>query len=143
MDGELLGCVGLTAAGHAEALDLKNRPALMEVDFHLLADRCRLDQPYRPVPAYPATRRDVAVVVDENVLWAQIDECVRRSAPEALEQVEFFDVYRGEPVPKGRKSVAFSLTFRRRDRTITAEEAEDARSAILSALERELGAVLR
>ncbi len=143
MDGELLGCVGLTAPGHAEALELRNPPALMEVDFHLLADRCRLDQPYRPVPAYPATRRDVAVVVDENVLWAQIDECVRRSAPETLEQVEFFDVYRGEPVPKGRKSVAFSLTFRRRDRTITAEEAEDARSAILSALERELGAVLR
>ena len=143
MDGAVLGCAGLAAARHVKELDLRNQPALLEVDFHLLAGRCRLDPSYRPLSAYPATRRDIAVVVDEKVLWAQIEKCVRKNAPETLERIEFFDVYRGDPVPEGRKSVAFSLTFRRRDRTITAEEAEAARSAIVSALELELGAMLR
>ncbi len=143
MDGAVLGCAGLAAARHVKELDLRNRPALLEVDFHLLADRCRLDPSYRPLSAYPGTRRDIAAVVDEEVLWAQIEKCVTENAPETLERIEFFDVYRGDPVPEGRKSVAFSLTFRRRDRTITAEEAEAARSDIVAALGLELGAMLR
>jgi len=126
-----------------QELDLPNAPALMEVDFALLAARCRLDRPYRAVPAYPATTRDLAVVVDEVVLWADMEQCIRHDAPDLLESVALFDVYRGDPVPAGRKSVAFSLTFRRRDRTITAEEAEEARAAILSRLQSQLGAELR
>jgi phenylalanyl-tRNA synthetase beta chain len=143
LEGQLLGCAGVLAAKTAEELDLKGRPALMELDFRLLAERCRLDRPYRPVPVYPATSRDLAIVVGEEVLWAQISSCIRRSAPNVLESIELFDVYRGKPVPEGRKSVAFSLTFRRQDRTITAAEAEEARGAILAALSRALGAVLR
>jgi phenylalanyl-tRNA synthetase beta chain len=143
LSGEFLGCAGTAAPEVAEGLELRGRPALMEVDFHLLSARCRLDRPYRPVPVYPSTSRDLAIVVDEAVLWADIDACIRRSAPEALESVELFDVYRGRPVPEGRKSIAFSLTLRRADRTITAAEAEEARAAILAALERELRAELR
>ena len=107
------------------------------------AARCRLDRPYRPIPAYPGTVRDLAIVVDERVSWADINDCIRRSAPPALESVELFDIYRGKPVPAGRKSVAISFTFRRSDRTITAAEAEEARSSILAALTRDLGAILR
>jgi len=143
LGGRLLGCAGVLAAKTAEELELKNRPALMELDFRVLAELCRLDRPYRAVPLYPATSRDLAIVVAEEVLWAQISGCIRRSAPEVLESIELFDVYRGKPVPEGRKSVAFSLTFRRQDGTITAAEAEEARSTILAALGRELGAVLR
>ncbi|KPK62822.1 MAG: hypothetical protein AMK73_05645 [Planctomycetes bacterium SM23_32] len=143
LDGEWLGCAGAAAAEVTQELDLPNAPALMEVDFALLAARCRLDRPYRAVPAYPATTRDLAVVVDEAVLWADMEQCIRHDAPDLLESVALFDVYRGDPVPAGRKSVAFSLTFRRRDRTITAEEAEEARAAILSRLQSQLGAELR
>jgi phenylalanyl-tRNA synthetase beta chain len=85
----------------------------------------------------------LAVVVDEDVLWLDVARCVQESAPETLESVELLDVYRGEPVPTGRKSVAFSLTFRRSGRTITAEDAEQGRSAILEALREKLGAELR
>lgn len=143
LGGTLLGCAGVAAEEPAEELDFRHRPALMEIDFGVLAGRCRLHRPYRAAPPYPATRRDLAIVVDEQVLWADISTCVKRNAPDTLESVELFDVYRGEPVPEDRKSVAFSLTFRRRDRTITAGEAEQARSAIVSALQRELGAELR
>ncbi|MCK4375444.1 MAG: phenylalanine--tRNA ligase subunit beta, partial [Candidatus Brocadiae bacterium] len=117
--------------------------ALMEIDFRRLAGRGRLDHPYRAVPSYPATSRDLALVVDEGVLWADMERCVRRSAPPTLESLEFFDVYRGEPVPQGRKSIAFRLTFRRHDGTITAAEAEEARGAVLAALAEQFGAELR
>jgi phenylalanyl-tRNA synthetase beta chain len=143
LGGELLGCVGIASKEVTDEFDLRNRPSLMEVDFRQLAGRCRPDRPYRPVPAYPATSRDMAVVVDESVLWADLIRCVRQNAPETLESVELVDVYRGKPVPTGSKSVAFSLTFRRHDQTITAAEAEEAHHAILAALGRELGAQLR
>ncbi|MGD2175936.1 MAG: phenylalanine--tRNA ligase subunit beta [Candidatus Brocadiaceae bacterium] len=143
MGDEMLGCAGVVAPEVAEELGLSNRPALLELDFSALVDRCRLSPPYRPVPAYPAAERDLAIVVEERVLWADIERCVLRNAPDVLESVGFFDLYRGQSIPSGRKSVAFSLTFRREDRTITSEEAEEARTTILSALERELGAELR
>jgi phenylalanyl-tRNA synthetase beta chain len=139
----LLGCAGVLSVQAAEDVGLDGRPALMEVDFAVLTDLCRLDPPYRAVPAYPATRRDLAVVVSDDVLWADIERCVRAGAPDMLEALELFDVYRGEPVPAGAKSVAFAMTFRRTDRTIKAEEAEEARLSVLRALERTLAAKLR
>ncbi len=143
LDGALLGVAGVTEPRLAEELKLSGRPALMELDFHVLADRALLEPTYRPVPEYPAARRDLAVVVDEAVLWTELESCIQRHAPEALESVEMFDVYRGEGVPEGSKSVAFAMTFRRSDRTITSEEAAEARQAVLSALREELGAELR
>lgn len=139
----LLGCAGVLSAQSAEEVGLDGRPALMEVDFTVPTDLCRLDPSYRTVPAYPATRRDLAVVVSDDVLWADIEKCVRAGAPDMLEALELFDVYRGEPVPAGYKSVAFAMTFRRTDRTIKAEEAEEARLSVLRALEQALAAKLR
>jgi phenylalanyl-tRNA synthetase beta chain len=143
LDGGLLGCAGVLSADFARSLDLDGRPALMEVDFGVLTERCRLGRPFRPVPTYPATGRDLAIVVADDILWADIERTVRSAAPESLESVDLFDVYRGEPVPAGQKSVAFSMTFRRPDRTLKAEEAEKASEQILAALRRELNAKLR
>ncbi|MFO7955794.1 MAG: phenylalanine--tRNA ligase subunit beta [Candidatus Brocadiia bacterium] len=143
MDGRLLGFAGVTSNEAADQLDLNGSPAFMELDFAVLEERTRLERPYQPVPQYPATQRDLAVVVSEDVLWRDIDTCVREHAPETLEVLELFDVYRGEGVAEGQKSVAFSLTFRREDRTITSEEAEEAREAILGGLRDKLGATLR
>ncbi len=143
LDGELLGVAGVVSADAADTLGLQSRPAMLEVDFDLLTERCRLDSPYRAVATFPATDRDLAIVVDEQVLWAQIDACILGAAPDFLESVEFLDTYRGDPVPAGRKSIALRLTFRLPDRTITAPEAEEARTAILQALQAELQAELR
>jgi phenylalanyl-tRNA synthetase beta chain len=139
----LLGVAGLLAPEYAQELDLKHAPALLELDFGQLIGACRLDAPYRPVPQFPATRRDLAIVVSEEVLWRDVSDCIAGAAPESLESVEFFDVYRGDPVPEGHKSIAFTLTFRRPDATMTAEEADGATSGILAELKEGLGARLR
>ncbi len=139
----LLGCMGVLHPDVAERLDLRNRPALMEVDFRQLVEQADFNRPYSKIPTYPATDRDLAIVVKEDVLWADIESVVRQSAPDILESMELFDIYHGEQVPPGCKSVAFRLTFRRTDQTITAEEAEHAREAITDALGEELDATLR
>lgn len=143
LGGDLLGAAGVVDEGVAEELDLRTRPTLMELDFDLLIDRARIAPAYQPVPEFPAMSRDLAVVVDEQVLWADLERSVRKSAPDTLESIQLFDIYRGDPVPDGRKSVAFELTLRRPDSTMTADEAETAVQNVLEALRRELGADLR
>ena len=94
-------------------------------------------------PRYPAVLLDLAIVVDEAVTAAETVAAVRRSGGSELASLSLFDVYRGEQVPAGRKSLAFALELRSPERTLTDEDAEAIRDRILSTLQRELGAELR
>ncbi len=143
LDGALLGCVGMLQRTISQQHDFPTRPALMEVDFDLLVQKACIVPAVRPVPRYPAVVRDIAVVVDENVAWAELRRCILDSAPQTAESLEFFDIYRGEQIPAGKKSIAFSVTFRSPERTLTSEEAEAARSQIVEGLRERFGAQVR
>jgi len=143
LGGKLLGCVGLVREDVAGEFDLPNRPALMEVDFDLLVGASRHAPPAQPVPRHPSVRRDIAVVLDESVRWADLRRCVLESGPQHLDSLEFFDVYRGPQIPAGKKSIAFSVILRSPERTLTSEEADAAHDHIVAALRERLGAELR
>jgi len=143
LNGSLLGVAGVVSRAIADRLDLNTRPALMEIDLRLLTDNAHLARAYRPIPTYPATRRDLAVVVADNVRWADVRRCVEAARPDVLEAVDYLSTYRGEAIPAGHKSLALALTLRCADRTITAAEAEQARDVVLHALSDRLGARLR
>ena len=98
---------------------------------------------YQPLPKFPAVTRDIAVVCAEGVTVGALEECIRRGAKGLLKKVELFDIYRGVGVAPGSKSVAFSLTLRADDRSLTGEEADEDVKSILALLERELDAKLR
>ena len=98
---------------------------------------------YQPLPKFPAVTRDIAVVCAEGVTVGALEECIRRGAKGLLKKVELFDIYRGVGVAPGSKSVAFSLTLRADDRSLTGEEADEDVKSILALLEAELGAKLR
>ena len=98
---------------------------------------------YQPLPKFPAVTRDIAVVCAEGVTVGALEECIRRGAKGLLKKVELFDIYRGVGVVPGHKSVAFSLTLRADDRSLTGEEADEDVQSILALLETELGARLR
>ncbi len=102
----------------------------------------RLDRAYSKLAAHPAAVRDLAVVVDESVPWARIEGAIRDLRIPILESIEFFDIFRGKQVPAGKKSIAFSLTFRAADRTLTSDEVEAARQSCIRSLAA-LGAALR
>jgi len=98
---------------------------------------------YKPLPRFPAVTRDIAVVCPEAVTVGQLEECIRRGARGLLKDVSLFDIYRGPGILPGMKSVAFNLTLRSDERSLTAEDADADVRSILETLRTELGAVLR
>jgi len=97
---------------------------------------------WRPQSRYPATRRDLAVAVAEDISYDQVAAVIRERGGDLLEEINLFDVYRGERIPEGTRSLALSLTFRSPERTLTDEEVDEIVARIVRALE-EIGARLR
>jgi phenylalanyl-tRNA synthetase beta chain len=98
---------------------------------------------YRPLPRFPGTQRDIAVVVDEAVSAGDLMEAIRAAGAPAFEDVEAFDEYRGPQVPSGRKSIALRISLRKPETTITDAEAEASMNVLLAALVQRFGATLR
>ena len=98
---------------------------------------------YQPLPKFPAVTRDIAVVCDKAVTVGELEDAIRKGAKGLLKDVALFDIYTGVGIAPGKKSVAFNLTLRADDRSLTAEEADADVKSILTALEQECGAVLR
>ncbi len=142
-DSELVGYVGVASDEIADEFDLNSAPALMELDFDLLVEKAHLQPRIEDVPKFPAVDRDIAVIVGENVQWADLRRCIHDSAPDEMVSLQFFDVYRGEPIASGKKSVAFSVRFRSPQRTLTRDEADAARDSIVKALRDQFDAQLR
>ena len=98
---------------------------------------------YVPLPKYPTVSRDLAIVCDESVTVAQIENVISRAAGKLLRSVRLFDIYRGTGIAEGKKSLAFALELRADDRTLTDEDSEKVIGNVLSALKTQLDAVLR
>nr|MBO2508353.1 phenylalanine--tRNA ligase subunit beta [Bacillota bacterium] len=94
-------------------------------------------------PRFPAVLRDVAFIVPEDIPAARAEQVIRAHAGPWLEELELFDVYQGDPVPAGKRSLAYALAYRAADRTLTDAEVDEVHARVRQALERELGAVLR
>ena len=114
-----------------------------ELDFPALFECRGADPEYAPLPKFPAVTRDIAVVCDKAVTVGALEDCIRRGAKGLLKDVSLFDIYTGSGIPEGKKSVAFNLTLRSDDRSLTAEEADADVKSILELLQSELNAVLR
>ncbi len=98
---------------------------------------------YSPLPKYPSTSRDIALLVDEDMEVGRIEEVIKANGSALLESVKLFDVYRGKQVGEGKKSVAFALTYRDKAKTLTDEEVAAVHNEVLNALKEQLNAVLR
>lgn len=98
---------------------------------------------YRPVPAFPAIQRDLAVVVPEAVQASEVESVIREAAGPWLEGVQLFDLYRGQPLAEQEKSLAYSLLFRHPERTLTDDEVNQVHEQVIAALASRLGARLR
>ncbi|MDP9392811.1 MAG: phenylalanine--tRNA ligase subunit beta [Actinomycetota bacterium] len=143
VDAQLVGHAGELHPRVVTALDLPARTSAMELDLDRMGlDRLRIAQ--APVlSTYPVAIQDVALVVASDVPAAQVERALRAGAGPLLEAVRLFDVYVGEQVGGGRKSLAYTLRFRAPDRTLTVEEASAARDAAVAEATRVTGAVQR
>jgi len=119
------------------------RVCLAEFDLEALLAQVPETRYYEPLSRFPAVTRDLALVVDEGVPAAQVREAIVKAGGKLLQQVELFDVYRGEQVPPDKKSLAYTLTYQADDRTLVDEEVSRLQTRIQKKLEGQLGATLR
>ena len=138
-----LGIMGEVHPDVAENFAIGTRAYCAELFFNVLVELSGREIQYHQPPKYPSITRDIALVVDEDVTVGQMEDVIHEAADELLRDVKLFDIYRGAQVGEGKKSVAFSLTYRHDDRTLTDEEADREHALIADALRDKVGAKIR
>ncbi len=144
----LLGGVNLGYFGQlhpivASKLDVDKPIFCGELKYDLIKKYFNSKIVYKTISKFPQIERDIALVIDENVLCADIIDCIKDNAGANLESIKLFDVYQGEQVGANKKSMAFNLVFVSNDRTLSVEEIDGTIKNILNALNEKLGAELR
>ena len=131
---------------HPEALgnyDLPHKAYLFELDFDRLVNVVEPMKQFEPIPIYPSVNRDLAIVLDADTPASHPTEIIKAAGGELVSALHLFDVYTGEQVPEGKKSLAFAIEYRSTTETLTDEIVDRVHGGILEQLERELGATLR
>jgi phenylalanyl-tRNA synthetase beta chain len=142
--GKSVGTFGQLHPRYADKLGLGARLVLAgEFDLDAMLAALPPRYAYAPVPRFPAALRDVAVIVDENVPAERVAAEIRAAGDDLLRDVRLFDLYRGENIPSGRKSLAYALTYQAEDRTLTDNEVDRAHRKIEDRLRHTLKAVIR
>ncbi|HKZ51631.1 MAG TPA: hypothetical protein VJ256_07745, partial [Dehalococcoidia bacterium] len=139
--GERVGLLGQLHPRVVAAFELDEEVYLFEIDLEALLPHRGGPRRYRPLPRFPAVVEDIALIVDEETPAARVQGILLEEP--LVAQASLFDVYRGEPVPAGKMSLAFTISYRAPDRTLTDRDVVEARLRLMERLSREVGATLR
>ena len=142
MDREVLGYLGEVHPEVADNYNLGTKTYVAVLDVAKLAEKANFDIKYQGVAKFPAVTRDISLVMKKTVLAGQIEEVIRKSGGKLLEDYHLFDIYEGENVGKDEKSLAYSIRFRAKDRTLEDKDVSAVMDKILKKLEN-LGVALR
>lgn len=139
-----VGLIGMASQQVLDRFDFKNTTICgAELDLEeLLAIRAGSIK-VKPLPKFPAIKRDLSLILNEDVVWADIEAAIYKKAPAELEELQFVDIFRGKSIPQGKKSVTLSLWFRDADGTLTHETVDSFQAEILKSLTESIGAELR
>jgi len=141
--GQAVGVAGQLHPGVAERYGFSGSPVLVaDLDLEALQSIAP-DYYLKAVPEFPPVLEDIALIVDETVPAAEVEAMIRQTGGKAVSSVRLFDLYRGDQIGAGKKSLAYSLAYQAADKTLTDAEAAAIRNKIVRRLEQELGAKLR
>ncbi len=143
VDGAPIGVMGVLASGVRNEWRMADPVAVAELAVEPLLAHFGSITSIQPVPVYPSVSRDVAMIVDASVRNEDVLKVMREAAPKELEKMELFDIFIGEAIGAGKKSMAYSLTYRSLTRTLTDEEANAYHDKVKDALRRALSAAVR
>ena len=141
--GKVIGEIGEVHPDAAANFELQGRIMIVELELDTIAEMSVDNRRYVAIARTPAITRDMAVVVAEEVAVGDMLDAIKRSGKGILESVSVFDIYRGEHVEEGYKSIAFSLVYRTPERTLTDDEAKKAFDRAVRSLGAQFGAELR
>ncbi len=140
-EGKIIGHVGALHPAIKQKLGIKANLWLFELNLQAI-DNAQLPK-FATLSKYPAIRRDIAVVIDEKLTAAELELIVQQEASELLVDLTLFDVYHGENLPKGQKSIALGMLLQHSERTLQDGEVNDLMDRVVNKLQQEMGAVLR
>ena len=143
INGKEAGVLGEIHPKVVQRFEAAERTYVAMLDIEPLVADASVKAQYKPLPKFPAVTRDIALLVKDEILVKQIEDIIRQRSGRIFEDVKLFDVYKGKQVPDGMKSIAYSITFRAEDKTLTDEEVGKTMSRILDGLKDNLGAQLR
>ena len=142
-EARVVGIVGEINAEVSAAFDVDQRVLALVLDLNELVAQARATQQFAAPPRHPAVVQDLAIVLDAEIPAERVVEQVRAAGGDLLESVDLFDVYQGPQVPEGKRSLAYTLTFRAPDRTLNDAEVNAIRDRIIFKLQVSLDAELR
>ncbi|MBO4725377.1 MAG: phenylalanine--tRNA ligase subunit beta, partial [Firmicutes bacterium] len=132
---EELGIMGEIHPAVAKNFDIDEKVYICELMFEKFLTKAETDKHYSPLPKFPSTERDIALVVDEDVLVGDLENVIKANGGDILEDVKMFDVYRGPQVGFGKKSIAFNLVYRDPEKTLTDDDVKKVHDVVLAQLE--------
>ncbi len=142
INGETLGIIGQIHPNCVKNYGINCEVYAFNLDMDLIYKVSNREKLYKPLPKYPATTRDLAIICDEETPVIELSKCIESSCGKHLESLKLFDVYKGSQIEKGKKSVAFKIVLRSSESTLTDEQADKDINKIIKALST-INAILR
>lgn len=142
-NGKRYGILGEIHPDVIENYEIGTRVYVADLNFDSIVKNTNLERKYKPLPKYPSIVRDIAVVVDRDVLVGDLQKIIIKNSRDLIEDVKLFDVYTGDQISEGKKSIAFSITYRSHDRTLKDGEVNDIQEKIILELKNTFDAELR
>ncbi len=142
LEGERVGYLGTVRYEVMKTFNLRTKAYLLEIDLSLLEKYYDSHVRFTPIPKFPVEKRDLALVMSKSITCAQVEEAIR-SASKYVSDVSLFDIYEGIPIPKDRRSMAFTVTFTPQEEELTPDIIDSAVSKILKVLHKTLDIDLR
>jgi phenylalanyl-tRNA synthetase beta chain len=143
-EGVEVARLGSIAKQTLSRFDIKNEVFYADLNWSYLLEKSQFAKiSFSELPKFPAVRRDLAMMVNEELPFATIEKIAQAESKKLLQEVSLFDVYKGDKIEKGKKSYAVSFVFQHPDKTLTDQEIEKVMSRLMSKFESELGAVIR
>ncbi len=136
LNGEILGCLGEVKPDLLKELKVNSKPLVFQVDFEKLASLAIDKHKYEKIVKFPVSVKDISILIPEEVAFKKVISIVQKAAGSLLTDVGLFDLYQGDGVPEGIKSLGLRLSFQAKDRTLSREEINNLLEKIISSLEK-------
>lgn len=143
MEGEIIGYLGEIHPDVMENYNLDKRVYVCEFNFEKVLNNLEEIIKYKPLPKYPSSSRDLAITLKDDIVVKDIEDIIIKNKSNIIESFELFDLYKGDQIEKGYKSVAYSIIYRNQERTLTDEEVTKVHNKIVKEIEEKLGGKLR
>ncbi len=134
-EGCILGYLGEVHPEVCDNYDMKAKAYVAVLDMPAIIPYATFDRKYEGIAKYPAVMRDISMVVPKEIMVGQIEDVIAQRGGKILEEYQLFDIYEGDQIKEGFKSVAYSITFRAKDRTLEESDITAAMKKILNGLE--------